>query len=92
MLDHVLSFKGEETKKVRNKTVEYNLYLIAHNGSELDSYGVLNYLPQWRSVVNLIKNGAGIVSLKIFNSYVDQNKKSSNMFFLTVRKYILLGV
>ena len=73
MLDHVLSFKGEP-KKVKNKIVEYNLYLIAHNGSGFDSYIVLNNLPQWLSVVKLIKNGAGIVSLKIFNGYVDQNK------------------
>ena len=49
--------------------------MIAHNGSGFDSYVVLNNLPQWRSVVKLIKNGAGIVSLKIFNGYVDQNKK-----------------
>ena len=41
MLDHVLSFKGEP-KKVKNKIVEYNLYLIAHNGSGFDSYVVLN--------------------------------------------------
>ena len=74
MLHHVLSFKGEP-KKVKNKIVEYNLYLIAHNGIGFDSYVVLNNLPQWRSVVKLIKNGAGIVSLKIFNGYVDQNKK-----------------
>ena len=37
MLDHVLSFKGEP-KKVKNKNVENNLYLIAHNGSGFDSY------------------------------------------------------
>ena len=74
MLDHVLSFKGEP-KKVKNKIVEYNLYLIAHNGSGFDSYVVLNNLPQWRSIVKLIKNGAGVVSLKIFNGYVDQNQK-----------------
>ena len=74
MLDHVLSFKGEP-KKVKNKILEYNLYLIAHNGSGFDSYVVLNNLPRWLSVVKLIKNGAGIVSLKIFNGYVDQNKK-----------------
>ena len=74
MLDHVLSFKGEP-KKVKNKIVEYNLYLIAHNGSGFDSYVVLNNLPQWRSVVKLIKNGRGIVSLKIFNGYVDPVKK-----------------
>ena len=74
MLDHVLSFKGEP-KKVRNKIVEYNLYLIAHNGFGFDSYVVLKNLPQWRSVVKPIKNGAGIVSLKIFNGYVDPVKK-----------------
>ena len=66
MLDYVLSFKGQP-KKVKNKIVENNLYLIAHNGSGFDSYVVLNNLPQWRSVVNLFKNGAGIVSFKIFN-------------------------
>ena len=48
---------------------------MAHNGSGFDSYVVLNNLPQWRSVAKLIKNGAGIISLKIFNGYVDQNKK-----------------
>ena len=74
MLDHVLSYKGEP-KKLKNKIVEYNLYLIAHNGSGFDSYVVLNNLPQWRSVVKLIKNGRGIVSLKIFNGYVDPVKK-----------------
>ena len=62
MLDHVLSFKGEP-KKVKNKIVGYNLYLIAHNGSGFDSYVLLNNLPRWRSVVKLIKNGAGVVSL-----------------------------
>ena len=49
--------------------------MIAHNGSGFDGYVVLNSLHQWRSVVNLIRNGAGIVSLKIFNGYVDQNTK-----------------
>ena len=75
MLDHVLSFKGEP-KKIKNKIVECNLSLIAHNGSGFDSYVVINALPQWRSVVKLIKNGAGIFSHKIFNGYVDHNKKT----------------
>ena len=74
MLDHVLSSK-REPKKIKNKIVEYNLYLIAHNGSGFDSYVVINNLPQLRSIVKPIKNGAGIVSLKLFNGYVDQNKK-----------------
>ena len=75
MLDHVLSFKGEP-KKIKMKTVDYNLFLFAHKVSGFDSYVVINKLPQWRSVVSLIKNGAGIVSLKIFNGYVDQTKKN----------------
>ena len=49
--------------------------MIAHNGSGFDKYVVLNNLPQWRSVVKLIKNGRGILSSKIFNGYVDGNKK-----------------
>ena len=74
MLDYVLQFKGE-AKRINNKIVKYNLYLIAHEGSGFDSYVVLNNLPQWRTVVSLIKNGLGIVTLKIFNGYVDPDKK-----------------
>ena len=50
--------------------------MIAHNGSIFESYVELNNLPQWRSVVNLINNGAGIISFKIFIGYVDQNKEN----------------
>ena len=73
MLDYVLQFKGEP-KRINNKIVKYNLYLIAHKGSGFDSYVVLNNLPQWRTF-ELIKNGSGIVSLQIFNGYVDPVKK-----------------
>ena len=48
--------------------------MIAHNGPGLDSYVVLNNLRQWRSDVKLIKNAIGIISLKIFNSFLDQKK------------------
>ena len=73
MLDYVLQFKGEP-KRISNKVVKYKLYLIAHKRNGFDSYVVLNNLPKWRTF-KLIKNGSGIVSLKIFNGYVDQNKK-----------------
>ena len=79
MLDYVLQFKGEP-KRINNKIVRYNLYLIAHKGSGFDSYVVLNNLPQWRTVIILIKSGSGIVTLKIFNGYVDPDKKNLNMF------------
>ena len=35
----------------------------------------MNNLPQWRTVVNLLKNGSGIVSPKKFHVCVDQNRK-----------------
>ena len=57
------------------KIVENNFYLTAHKWSGFDTYFVLNKLPQWRSVVCLIKNGAVIVSLKIFKGYVDEKRK-----------------
>ena len=90
MLDHVLSFKVEP-KKVQTKIVEYNFYLIVHNGSGFDSYVVLNNLPQWRSFVKLIKNGAAVISLKIFNGYVDQ-KKYLNTYISDVGEFIILKV
>ena len=73
-LDHALSFKGE-VKRVDIKTINYNLLMIAHNGNGYNTYVFLNILPQWRRVVHMIKNGAGIISLKIFNGYVDKNNK-----------------
>ena len=80
-LDYVLRFKGE-VKKVKNKFFNYNLYLLVHKGPGFDSYIVLNKLPQCRTVVSLIKNGSGNLSLKIFNGYVDQAKKYLSMFIL----------
>ena len=79
ILDYVLQFKGEP-KRINNRIVKYNLYLIAQKGSGFDSYVILNNLPQWRTVVSLIKNGSDIVSLKIFNGYADPVKKIPNMF------------
>ena len=74
MLDHVLSFEGE-AKEVKTKIVEFNLFMKAHNRSGFDSYVVLNNLLQWRGVVKIIKNGAGIISFKLFNGCVDENKR-----------------
>ena len=49
MFDHVFLLK-DEAKKVINKNVEYNLYLLAHKGSGFDSFVVSKNLPQWRTV------------------------------------------
>ena len=50
--------------------------MIAHNGSGFDSFLILNNLPQWRSVGNLIKSGACIVLLKKIIGCVHENKKN----------------
>ena len=85
MLDHVSQFKGE-AKKVINKIVKYNFYILALGGSGFDGNVVLNNLPQWRTVASLIKNGSGI----LFNGFVDQNKKYVSMYVLGVAEFILL--
>ena len=66
--------------------------MVAHNGSGFDSYVVLNNLPQWRSIVDFNRNGAGIVSLKVSNGYVDENKKYRNMFNSDAEEFILIRV
>ena len=64
-----------EAKRINNKTAKINSYLFAHKGNRFDAYIVLNNLPQWKIVVNLIKNGSTLVSLKIFRGYADPYKK-----------------
>ena len=75
-LDFCLKLKGEEKRTSLNKKiVEYNLQLHAHNGSGFDTWMILNNLPCDKHIVDIIKNGKGIISLKIFNGYIDNCKK-----------------
>ena len=59
----------------KRKVLEYNLPLHAHNGSGFDIWIDLNNLPCDKRIVNLIKNGKGIIELKAFNGYIEKNKK-----------------
>ena len=75
-LDYCLKLKGEERKTANNKVVEYNLQLHAHNGSGFDNWIILNNLPCNKHIVgDIIKNGKGIISLKVFNGYIEKDKK-----------------
>ena len=75
-LDYLLKLKGEERKTINNKIVEYNLQLHAHNGSGFDTWIILNNLPCDRHIVgDIIKNGKGIIELKVFNGYIYKNNK-----------------
>ena len=73
-LDYLLKFKGAEIK-VKNKIVGYNLQMQAHNGSGFDTWVILNNLPCDRHIVNIIKNGEGIIELKVFNGLTQKNNK-----------------
>ena len=75
MFKELQLFKGEPryifNKNGKFTLSEYELKMIAHNGSGFDSYIILNNLPEWCSIVNMIKTGKGIISLKIHNGNVD---------------------
>ena len=68
-------------KSKKNKVVEYELQLIAHSASAFDTNVVLNGSSNWHRIVNIIKYGKRIISLKVFsrnlkiseNKYVAQN-------------------
>ena len=79
-LDFCLKLKGEERKDNKNKILEYNLRLHAHNGSGFDTWIVLNNLPCDKRIVNIIKNGKGIIELKVFNGYIQNNKKQTPQY------------
>ena len=63
-------------KDKKGKIFEYNLQLYAYNGSGFDTWIVLNNLPCDKGNVNIIKNGKGIIELKVFNGYI-QSKTST---------------
>ena len=73
-LDFCLKLKGDE-RKVKNKIVEYNLQMHAHNGIGFDTCIVLNILPCEKHIVDIIKNGKGIIELKVFNGLIHKNNK-----------------
>ena len=74
VLDYCLKLKGEDCKN-NNKVVEYNLQMHAHNGSGFITRIVLNNLDGDKSIVNVIKNGKGIIEMKVFEGYIEKNKK-----------------
>ena len=80
-LDLLLKYKGEE-RKVKNKIVEYNLQIHAHNGSGFDTWIAINNVPCDKHIVDVFKNGKGIISLKIFNSYIKKNKKQIPQYLI----------
>ena len=75
-LDFCLKFKGESRKTINEKNVERNLQLHARNGNGFDTWIKLNNLPCDKHIIDIIKNGRGIISMKTFNGFLD-NKKTN---------------
>ena len=73
-LDFCIRLKGEE-RKVKNKIVEYNLQMHAHNGSGFDTWIVLNNLQCDKHIVDIIKNGKVIIELTVFKGLIEKNNK-----------------
>ena len=81
-LNFLVKIKGEE-RKVNNKIVEYNLQMHAHNGSGFDTWIILNNLPCDKHIVgDIIKNGKGIISMKIFNGYIAKKNKQIPQYLI----------
>ena len=80
VLHFLLKFRGEPRKTFTYKFVECNSQLHAHIGSGFDSWILLNILPCDKHIVDIIKNGKGIISMRVFNGYIDNNKKQSSHY------------
>ena len=52
----------------------------AHNGSGFNTWIVLINLPCDRHIVNIIKNGKGIIELKVFNGLIQKNNKQNPQY------------
>ena len=72
--------KKEEYRDKKGKVPEYNLQIHAHNASGFDTWIVLNNLPCDKRIVNINKNGKDILELKVFNGYIEKNKKQSPQY------------
>ena len=51
------------------------MQLHAHNGSGFDTWITINNLPCDKHFVDNIKNGRSIISLRIFNGYLQKGKR-----------------
>ena len=74
-LDFLLKFEAEPRKTFITQIVEYNLQLHAHNGSGFVTWIILNNLPCDEHLVEFTEKGNGIISMKNFNGYIQNNKK-----------------
>ena len=78
-LDFCLKLKREE-RKLEKRIVADNLQVHVHNGSGFDTSIILNNLLCNKQIVDIIKNGNGIISLRVFNGYIYIGKKQTPQY------------
>ena len=66
---------------MKNRFVEYNLQLHAHNGSGFDTWIILNKLPCDKRFADTTKYGKGIIFLRVFSGYINNGKNQ-------IRRYL----
>ena len=69
---------GEEQETVNYKHVENQLQLHAHNASGFDTWIVKNKLSCDKHIVDIIKNGKGTFSSRVFNGYIHNGRKTNS--------------
>ena len=69
MLEWLVTSKGEP-RKVKNKTLENDLLVTLHNGSQFDTYVILDNLSNWQKTVSILKNGKCFNSLNVLNKNI----------------------
>ena len=71
----LFKIKSRRKKNKKNEILEYTLQVHAHNGSCFDTWIFINNLTYDNRIVNIFKNGKGIIQLKVFNFYIQNNEK-----------------
>ena len=72
MIDYLLK-KTREEGKLGNKVIEHNLEHNAHIGCGFDTWIVSNSLSCERSIVNMKKHARGVISINVFNGYIQNS-------------------
>ena len=67
---------------------------MTHNVSVFDLWVVINNLSYLYRIVNIVKNGKGIISLTVFNEKVEISEKSKilSVSHLDMEQLILIAV
>ena len=83
-LDFCLKLKRDQRKIINNKIVEYDLQLHAHDGSGFDTWIILNNLHCDKHIADIVENGKGVISLRVFIGYIEKKNKFLNIKLLDV--------